>query len=260
MIRMPSYITSNYFSFYNSFADFYYKIKFRNNKKRRKKRNRQLFRKYCKNLPKYLPEAIFVKVGANDGITADPCSDILIENKKWKGLLIEPHPEVINKLKFNFSDIDRFTVEQVAISEEEGEKMFYFVDQKNNEHLKSDYPWVSLLSSFDKNHILKHHDGALDPYIIEEKVKTNTLTDILKKNNINDFHLLHIDAEGHDLVVLKSLDFSVYSPAMIYIEYNHLSDSDIIELLNLFDKYEYTTYDCGIDYLAIKKKEYMKLM
>ncbi len=252
--------SSVYFYVYSSIADVYYYFKFRNDKLKQIKRNKQLFRKYCTILPKYLTEATFVKVGANDGITFDPCSDILIANLKWKGLLIEPQKKFIKELKKNFNDSQRFKVEQIGVSSKEGEKIFYYVGDHAKEDAKGFKPFVFLIASFDKSHILKHSDGRLEPYIIEEKIKTDTLQNILLNNNISDFQLLHIDAEGHDLVVLKSMDLSVYTPTLIYIEYSHLSDSDNIELLNHLQNQGYTVYDCGIDYFAINKKKYTKLM
>src|SRR5581483_5117295 len=50
------------------------------------------FRRYCRQLTAFVSDPIFVKIGANDGVTSDPCSDILLSNSNWKGLLIEPVP------------------------------------------------------------------------------------------------------------------------------------------------------------------------
>jgi hypothetical protein len=44
------------------------------------KEREERFRRYCRELPKLVPEPFFVKIGANDGITGDPCSDILLGN------------------------------------------------------------------------------------------------------------------------------------------------------------------------------------
>jgi hypothetical protein len=66
-------------------------VKFRLNRWARKRELRR-FRHYCFGLPKFVSEPVFVKVGASDGITDDPCSDILLASKKWRGLLIEPVP------------------------------------------------------------------------------------------------------------------------------------------------------------------------
>lgn len=62
-------------------------------------------------------------------------------------------------------------------------------------------------------------------------IRTQTLTDILNatpyKNHRID--LLTIDVEGHDIKVLRSLDFAVYQPKIVIVE-SHLTDMmEIIE-------------------------------
>jgi hypothetical protein len=74
-----------------------------------------------------VPEPLFVKVGANDGMTGDPCSDILLANNK--GLLVEPVPYSFDRLKVNFHDSKRFSLELIAIGSTAGKKSFYDVDQ-----------------------------------------------------------------------------------------------------------------------------------
>jgi hypothetical protein len=123
-------------------------------------------RQYCSLLPQVVAEPLFVKVGANDGITGDPFSDILLANVKWKGLLIEPVPFCFDRLKAVFHDTGRFTLEQVAIGAPAGEAPFYYVDEKAGASIPDLPIWYDQLGSFDKNHILKHLDGVLAPFII----------------------------------------------------------------------------------------------
>ena len=51
-------------------------------------------------------------------------------------------------------------------------------------------------------------------------VTTDTLTNIIDQTKYKNkkIDLLSIDAEGHDLIVLKSLDFSRYQPGLILVE------------------------------------------
>lgn len=52
------------------------------------------------------------------------------------------------------------------------------------------------------------------------EMKTRTLTDILDHSPFSGktIQLLNIDAEGHDLQVLKGLDFTRYAPGLILVE------------------------------------------
>lgn len=208
----------------------------------------EYFRQWLNNLSISVKEPTFVKVGANDGITCDPCSDILI-GKKWKGLLIEPVPHCFKRLKTNFTDTKRFIFEQIAIGPCRKEAIIYHVDEKTRCLLN--YPeWVDGLGSFSKNHVLKHL--IPEQIIVECKVEVYPLSEVLKKHNIQYMHLLHIDAEGYDYEVLKTLDLDTQAPLSIFIEHDHLSTEDKTEMRNLLHERGYSIRDCGSDYFAVK--------
>lgn len=211
------------------------------------------FRRYCSELPGFVPEPIFVKVGANDGITGDPCSDILLANNKWKGLLIEPVPYCVDRLRANFRDSSRFSIEQVAIGSTAGEKPFYYVDQAAHDTIPNLPYWFDQLGSFDKKNIIKYLDGVLGPFIIEDTMEVSALTDVLDKHGIQSFHLLHIDIQGYDYEVLKTLDFVNHAPVVIFIEHKHLSRAQKKEMVRHLRRHEYSVRDCGEDYFAINK-------
>jgi len=211
-------------------------------------------RRYCSSTPRAVSEPVFVKVGANDGITGDPFSDILLANAKWKGLLIEPVPYCFDRLRASFHDARRFSLEQVAIGATAGQATFYYVDEKAVESIPDLPSWYDQLGSFDKNHILKHLGGALAPFIVEQNVEVLPLPDVLKRNGIRDVHLLHIDTEGHDYEVLKTLDLAKQPPGAIFIEHRHLPAAQKTEMLSLLRKHEYTVYDCGSDYFAVNER------
>jgi histidinol-phosphate/aromatic aminotransferase/cobyric acid decarboxylase-like protein len=89
---------------------------------------------------------------------------------------------------------------------------------------------------------------------MEMEVEVLPLSEILQRNHIQDCHLLHIDTEGYDYQVLRTLDFSVTSPVAIFIEHKHLGGSERKELMRLLHKHSYIVRDCGGDYFAIDKK------
>ena len=220
----------------------------------RKEKKMERVRQYCSCLPQAVAEPVFVKVGANDGVTGDPVSDILLADPKWKGLLIEPVPYCFDRLKASFHNSERFCLEQVAIGAAAGHATFYYVDPKAAEHIPGLPGWYDQLGSFDRNHIVKHLDGVLTPFIIECNVEVCSLNDVLKRNGIRKVHLLHIDTEGHDYEVLKTLDFAGQSPAAIFVEHKHVPDAQKPEMLSLLRKHGYSVDDCGGDFFAVHKK------
>ena len=228
-------------------------------RRRATEREQSGFRHYCLNLSKVLSEPVFVKVGANDGITGDPCSDILLANTKWRGLLIEPVPYCFDRLRATFQDSRRFCLEQVAIGASAGEATFYYVDAKAIQSIPSLPTWFDQLGSFDRNHIMKHLDGVLEPFIIECKVQVFPLSDVLMRNRIQDVHLLHVDTGGHDYEVLKTLDFAKHAPLSIFVEHKHLADAQKTEMLHLLRKHGYSVRDCGGDYFAVNEEANKRL-
>ncbi len=210
------------------------------------------FRQYCLNLSKTVPEPVFVKVGAHDGISGDPCSDILLANTNWRGLLIEPVPYCFDRLRANFHDSQRFRLEHIAIGAPAGQVSFYYVTAKAKQALPDLPAWFDQLGSFHRKHIVKHLKGRLEPFIIECKVQVCPLPDVLLRNQIQHVHLLHIDTEGHDLEVLKTVDFANHPPLSIYVEHNHLPVAQRCEMRRLLRKHGYSVRDCGRDYFAVR--------
>jgi FkbM family methyltransferase len=212
------------------------------------------FRRYCLDLAKTVREPVFVKVGANDGLTGDPCSDILLADLNWTGLLIEPVPYCFDRLRTHFQDSRRFRLEQVAIGASAAQVSFYYVDPKAGQSLPNLPSWFDQLGSFDRNHIVKHLDGALEPFIVECLIQVYPLSEVLARNGIDDVHLLHVDTEGHDYEVIKTVNFAEHPPLSIFIEHKHLSADHRAEMLGLLYGHGYSVRDCGEDYFAIDEK------
>jgi FkbM family methyltransferase len=221
-------------------------------------KERERFRRFCADLPGIASEPVFVKVGANDGITGDPCSSILLAEPKWKGLLIEPVPHCFDRLRATFRDPRRFFLERVAVSTRAGEASFYYVDPKARESLPHLPLWIDQLGSFDRSHIVKHLDGVLQPFIIECTVEVQPLTALLRRHGMREVHLLHVDTEGHDYEVLKSLDLAADAPLAIFVEHKHLPDSQRSEMLGLLRARGYSVRDCGNDYFALDEKAFRR--
>lgn len=196
---------------------------------------------------------VIVKVGANDGITSDLLADVVLRAVNWIGLLIEPVPYLFEMLKANYGA--RFAFENIAIGAS-GEREFYYVSPEAVERFKLP-SWVGGLGSFDRGHIVRHlarkgiggHDKALIPYIVTETVRVEPLADVAARRGIAHIDLLHIDTEGHDYEVLKSLGTDIV-PDVVLIEHEHVPDKDALaaHLLQTHD-----VFDCGSDYLAVSR-------
>ena len=215
------------------------------------KRELKRFQMLCRELPRRVPKPFFVKIGANDGIANDPCSRILLKNTAWCGLLIEPVPHCFEKLQKNFSDPARFTLEPVAIGSKNGTAPFYVVDPLINEAHPDLPAFFDRIGSFSRHHVKKHLKPELHSFIKERTVNVSTLTDVLARNAIQKIDLLHIDAEGYDFEILKTVDFNTLSPTLIFLETNHLTKADLADMHRLLHRHNYSVRNAGRDHLAI---------
>ena len=198
-------------------------------------------------------KAQIVVIGANDGQTGDPIAQLIHEKKCWHVLFVEPVPYLFERLKKNYSGSSRFTFVNVAIASESESKTFYWVDEK----AKDDFPSISRfydqLGSFNRDHILHHLDGVLEPYIITGEVQSIPLNDLLKRSGLTMIDLLQIDTEGYDYIVLSGLDLSTYQPTLILFEHRHLSAEDKQRAIRFLSTNYNTIYQFKKDILAVHR-------
>ncbi len=220
----------------------------------RKFRQRPIRKKIGKCLA--VKESVFfVQVGSNDGIQGDPLHNLIIKHPNWRGMFIEPVPFLFERLKRNYQYSDRFTFENVAISTETKATKFYYVSELAKVELGRGLPdWHDQLGSFNRDHILKHLEGRLEPYIVEEEIESITLQELFDRNHIKTIDLLHIDTEGFDYKVLSQVDFSRYHPSAVLYEHKHLSAEEKHSAESLLKKHNYrwVSYKNG-DTLALRK-------
>jgi FkbM family methyltransferase len=173
----------------------------------------------------------FVQVGSNDGVRGDPLHAAIKRNPQWRGIFIEPLDEAFEKLITNYPADSRYSFENVAIAETDGERWFYYVPDSVIEQMQLPrFPGAGLhgASSFDYEHVLKNvigletHGVTLkrppESYISKKVVRCNTLVSVLARNSVASIDLFHVDAEGADYEIIRQLDFEKFSPKIILFE------------------------------------------
>ena len=149
--------------------------------------NFQLFRKH---------NGIYIEIGANDGIIQ---SNTLMYEKylNWKGILIEPSPNVFEKCKQNRSD-----------------KNFFMncacVEDDNIKTVQGDFNG-NCMSSVNADRVVENKNKMIT-------ISTKTLTSIINESGFTEIDFFSLDVEGYELNVLKGLDFELYRPKYILIE------------------------------------------
>ena len=139
-----------------------------------------------------------------------------------KVLLVEPVPHNVEAIKKNLSDFEGIIVEQIAISNKNEVRNFYFV--KNNSIHKLKKHWSSGIGSFNKQHLLDHKSKR---FKIEdediEKISINTLRfkNLVDKYQIKQIEKLLIDVEGSEYEILSDIDFKSLKIDEVLFEYKH---------------------------------------
>jgi FkbM family methyltransferase len=141
----------------------------------------------------------FVEVGAGDPI--DLSMTYFLESRGWDGILIEPRPELAEKLK----ETRKARVWSVACGapRDRGESELFIFGEFSS---------------------LKKHTAFTDiVYTDKVVVPVVTLNEILQAEGNPAIDFLSIDVEGFELNVLQGVDLIKMRPRLIFIEYHVLS-------------------------------------
>ena len=191
----------------------------------------------------------FLQIGSNDGISGDPLNKF-INNYNWSGILVEPIPFLFEKLERNYIHKKKNLIFfNIAISAEaEGYKDFFSIDEKFRGKLPD---WYFQLGTFYKDVLYHHEIPEIDTYIKVIKVPVNTVENILAAHQIKSLDVIHIDTEGYDYEILKTIDLKQYLPKIILIEYFNLNKEDQIKILGILKANNYKTFRNKQDFMSI---------
>jgi FkbM family methyltransferase len=153
------------------------------------------------------PGFFFVEIGANDGIRWDPIRPMI--GKGWRGLMVEPHPEIFQKLKANCASYQDFLFECAAISDSDGEiTLCCPVGTSNN----------TAATSMDGNTVSSNLRAGASVNRI--KVKAMTLQTLFEKHQVKQMDMFLVDTEGFDgPILLQLLEKTKMRPPIIQFEH-----------------------------------------
>ncbi len=163
------------------------------------------------NLFKGKRSGFFIDIGAHDGISFSN-TYFFEKNLEWKGICIEPNPDIFNKLIQNRTA----SCLQLGISSKNEKQKFL----KGSGYMIEMYSGI--LSTIDERHRqriekeITQFGGNIN--IIE--IECKTLQNILDRYQIKYIDFISIDVEGGEEEVIKSIDFDSVIIAVIVIENN----------------------------------------
>jgi len=163
---------------------------------------------------------VFVDIGAYDGL--DHSNTYFFEKELgWKGICIEPHPDVFKKLCTHRSCI----CINACVAPSEGTVEFIKVDGTPT-------MLSGMKSTYDPRHLRRlereilRDGGSCD--IID--ISGVTVNSVLKEYGIYEIDYLSLDTEGGELEILNSIDFDMFKIFAITVE-NNFGDPAIRNLL-----------------------------
>jgi len=146
----------------------------------------------------------FIEIGASDGINfSNTC--FLERYYEWKGICVEPIPEIYSKLVKNRPNSKCFNL---AVYNKSDITVPFSISND----------W-SLLSGITEN--IDYHSKLVNKNKTTIDVTTISLTDLLDRAEAPTFiEYLSLDTEGSEYEILKDFDFKKYTIGLIDVEHN----------------------------------------
>ncbi len=163
-------------------------------------------------LERFLPErGFFVEAGANDGLS-ESNTYYLERVKGWRGVLVEPIPELYRRC---VRERPRSMVFQCAlVSDGYAEETI----EMRAGHLLS-----RVRGSFDSAQEEERHAARTRAWFGIEardlRVPARTLTSVLDEAGAGEIDFLSLDVEDYELEVLAGLDFDRFAPRFLLTEF-----------------------------------------
>jgi FkbM family methyltransferase len=150
----------------------------------------------------------YVDVGAHHPLRGS--NTHLLYKHGWNGINIEPNPglQILFKI-FRKRDINVCA----GVAGKNGEEDFYMFSEPG-------------VNTFSKEEAERRIAKGNIPFLKKIKIPVYTLKTIFEKYSVKHIDLLNVDAEGMDLEVLESNDWSRYVPTVVIVEDNNFNASE----------------------------------
>lgn len=207
----------------------------------------------------------FLNIGANDGVINDGLHPF-VEPDHWRGAFVEPQAEVFDRLRKNYERFPFVRFIRAAVAEKNQTKILYSVAFSSER-------WATGLSSFSLQHLHHHRhyiadmarkQGVIPPidtseWFVAIEVPCISFAALLRRCRMIHVDILHIDTEGHDSAIIRSIPVWC-RPTVIRYEHCNLSHGDRRACEEFLIKRGYLLYEQDrMDTLAVRKKHLRKI-
>lgn len=202
----------------------------------------------------------FLQIGAMDGIAFDPIHEAIV-HYGWTGILVEPLPDMQERLRNNYADIPGLTFVTAAITETSGRQVMRRVSPSSAK--TNTLPlWTQGLSSLrpERNplsgkHVTQEQYDAFKDIVEDVEIDCLSFADFACEYSLDHFDVCQIDAEGYDWHILRQIDLTRYRPKCIHMELACLPTEEVAATINHLRLAGYACYamEDGQDLLALQR-------
>ena len=192
----------------------------------------------------------FVEIGAMDGVRHDALYKHIAANPNWSGLLVEPLPDMFEKLKSAYAGRPNLAFENVAITESDGTTE---ISRIPADKIGSTAPeWADGISTLKPNEHILGQDPSLSHQAVIETINTLTFASLAKKHNLGHIDIFQSDTEGYDKVIFDQVWQASFRPSIIKLEINYMYYHVIRSLYYQLTQAGYQCFYQDDDIIAVK--------
>lgn len=169
----------------------------------------------------------YIEAGANDGVSQS--NTLFLENRGWKGILVEPnkfkYQECINNRSKNNIVVNCALVSNTYLSSTITGSFFESSGESLCGQIIDDLEYCPCIQAKQAG-----LEKIKNKYISE--VPARTLQSIINEYNVSKIDFMSLDVEGYEIPAMDGLNFNKNPPSFIRIETTTLS-----EVIEKYDRY-----------------------
>jgi len=187
----------------------------------------------------------FLQIGAMDGVKHDELYQYVSSND-WTGVLVEPLPDMFEKLIQNYQDHPGLKFECSAITNEDGlAQMSRIPTELIQDKVVPD--WAEGCSTL----VTDGYISDLLPHMVKETVRGITMKTLYDKYG-SDFDLIQVDTEGFDYDIFLQLIQNGLTSDLYKIEIAHITYTKTVWMRWVLENHGYKTFLDGYDLIAYR--------
>lgn len=189
----------------------------------------------------------FLQIGAMDGVSHDDLYSYVM-SYDWTGVLVEPLPDMFEKLVDNYAFKDGLKFENSAISDNPGETLMISRVPPDKIGTEGVPEWAEGCSTL----VPESHIEELVPHMVKQEIKTITLKNLMDKYKVEKFDFIQVDTEGYDFVIFMQILQNGFTSDLLKIEVAHITYTKTVWMRWVLEKQGYKTFIDGYDLIAYR--------